>query len=196
MSDVRVTAIPLLACRGLDEVLPFYAALGFELVSRQERPNPYAAMRWQGVEVHFYGLSWHDNKRAGICLLMVPEVEELHARFCEALRAHLGKVPTKGLPRITRMQPGQTRFTVVDPAGNSVIYIRHGEPDPHEESKRMAPSLSSLGKAIRAAEVLRDFKGDDASAVKVLQSGLARSKDADPEEVARARAMLDELERS
>jgi hypothetical protein len=139
----------------------------------------------------------HDAERGGYCLFIVPEVEKLHERFREALRAHLGKLPSKGLPRITRMKPGQTRFTVVDPAGNSVLYIRRGEDDPHEATKRMLASLSSLGKAMRAAEVLRDFKNDDAAAAKVLRAAIAKAakaKDTAPDELARAEAMLAELD--
>ena len=189
-----VTAIPVFSCRALDDVLPFYAALGFEVTVRQERPNPYAATRWRGIDLHFHGLAMHDAERGGYCLLIVPEVERLHERFREALRGHLGKLPSKGLPRITRMKPGQTRFTVVDPAGNSVLYIRRGEKDPHEETKRMLGSLSSLGKAMRAAEVLRDFKNDDAAAAKVLRTAIAKATDAEPDELARAKEMLAELE--
>jgi hypothetical protein len=196
-ADEGITAIPVLSCRALDDVLPFYTALGFEITVRQERPNPYAATRWQRADLHFYGLPTHDAERGCYCLMIVPEVEQLHERFREALRAHLGKVPSKGLPRITRMKPGQTRFTVVDPAGNSVLYIRRGEADPHEETKRMLGSLTSLGKAMRAAEVLRDFKNDDAAAAKVLRAAIAKAAkatDAEPDELARAKAMLAELD--
>ncbi|XXF78675.1 hypothetical protein P2318_02650 [Myxococcaceae bacterium GXIMD 01537] len=190
----NIVAIPLLPCRSLEQVLPFYGALGFEVTQRQERPNPYAALRWRATDVHFFGLETHDAARAyGMCLLIVPEVEELHARFSEALRGLLGKVPTKGLPRLTRMKPGQTRFTVVDPAGNSIIYIRRGEPDPHVETKKQLATLSPLGKALRAAEVLRDFKNDDLGAAKVLETALAKARDAQPSEVKRAKVMLAEL---
>ncbi len=192
--DEGVTVIPVLSCLALDDVLPFYTALGFEVTSRQERPNPYASTRWRGIDVHFHGLASHDSQRGCYSLLIVPEVERLHERFCAALRGHLGKAPSKGLPRITRMKPGQTRFTVVDPAGNSILYIRRGEKDPHEETKRMLASLSPLGKAMRAAEVLRDFKNDDAAAAKALRAAIAKARDADPDELARAEAMLAELD--
>lgn len=32
--------IPILACRHLDDVLPFYESLGFVVTHRQSRPNP------------------------------------------------------------------------------------------------------------------------------------------------------------
>ena len=191
---MTVNAIPLLPCRALDDVLPFYQKLGFEVIQRQERPNPYAATHWRGSDVHFFGLAAHDAARAyGMCLLIVPEVEQLHAHFSQAIRALLGKVPARGLPRITRMRPGQTRFTVVDPAGNSVLYIRRGEKDPHEETKRLQNGLSPLGKALRAAEVLSDYKNDDVTAAKVLQAALVKHADADPQEVTLAKSRLAEL---
>jgi catechol 2,3-dioxygenase-like lactoylglutathione lyase family enzyme len=190
----QVVAVPVLPCRALDDVLGFYEALGFEVTSRQERPNPYAATRWNCVDVHFYGDSDHAPDRGAICLLLVDEVEELHERFRRSLRASLGRVPTSGLPRITRMRPGQTRFTVVDPAGNSVLFITHGEPDPHEEIRRLAATLSPLGKAIRNAEVLRDYKNDNAACARVLRGALARFVDADAAERARAAELLADLD--
>lgn len=101
------TAIPLLRCRKLDDVLPFYESLGFELTTRQERPTPYASTRWRNADLHFYAAN-----SAGICLFIVDEVEELHAAF-----KRIGTWASNA--RITRMKPGQSRFTVFDPAGNS-----------------------------------------------------------------------------
>ena len=150
------TAIPLLACRKLDDVLPFYESLGFELTTRQERPNPYASTRWRNADLHFYAAN-----SVGICLFIVDEVEELHAAF-----KRIGTWASNA--RITRMKPGQSRFTVFDPAGNSE---RPCEP----------------------REVLRDFKNDDAAAAKVLTQALARARDANPDEVKRAKVMLAEL---
>jgi hypothetical protein len=194
VEEPRVTAIPLLPCASLDGVVSFYIALGFEVTVRQERPNPYAAIRWRGADVHLYEVASHDVQRGNICLLIVSEVEGLHACFCDALRGYLGRVPRSGLPRITRMRPGQTRFTVVDPAGNSVIYIRRGETNPHDETRRMSASLSHLGKAIRNAEVLREFKNDDVAAARVLKAAIARANDPAPHELAVAAEMLAELE--
>jgi hypothetical protein len=188
---MTVTAIPLLPCRTLEEVVPFYEALGFVVVQRQARPNAYAALRFRDVDVHFFGVASHDPARAyGMCLLIVPEVEALHASFMAHMQRHLGKVPSKGAPRLTRMRPGQSRFTVVDPSGNSIIYIRRGEADPHEETKKKLGRLSALGKALRAAEVLRDFKNDDEAAAKVIEVALAKAADADPAEREQAHTFL------
>ncbi|MDW5318215.1 hypothetical protein [Rhizobium sp. PL01] len=194
---MKVLAIPLLPCQSLGDVLPFYEALGFEVTMRQQRPNPYAATRWRETDLHFFGRTPYDTANAyGMCLFIVPEVEQLHAHFSQAIRALLGKVPATGLPRITRIKPGQARFTVVDPAGNSIIYVRRGEKDPHEETKQLQGQLSPLGKALRAAEVLSDYKNDDVAAAKVLRTAISKHGDADPQEVALAISRLVNLESS
>jgi glyoxalase/bleomycin resistance protein/dioxygenase superfamily protein len=192
---MKPIAIPALPCRALDDVVPFYEALGFEIVLRQERPNQYAAMRWRGTDVHLYGVSAHDATTNGtICLLIVDEVEQLHATFAATLKKQLGRVPLTGRPRLTRMKPAQTRFTVTDPAGNSLMIIRQDEPDPHEETKRKLVGASPLGRAMRAAEVLRDFKNEDEEARKVLRNAIKKHATADRDELAKARAMLAELD--
>lgn len=63
------------------------------------------------------------------CLIIVPEVEQLHQQFSQHLRTSLGKVPAQGFPRISRMKPGQSRFTLTDNAGNSIIFIKQGVED-------------------------------------------------------------------
>lgn len=191
---VKVQTIPAMPCRGLSEVLPFYEALGFTCAFRQERPNAYAALEWNGGALHLFGLAAHDPKKAyNTCLFIVPEVEKLHAEFEAALRKHLGRAPFTGLPRLTRFRPGQSRFTTVDPEGNSIMFIRRDEPNPHEETERLNKGASALGKAIRAAKVLRDFKNDEAMAKRVLEQALAKHGKTVTAEVKEARAMLADL---
>ena len=131
-------------------------------------------------------------RRARSGLVMVPEVEPYHRAFADALRGKYGRIPTAGIPRITRFRAGQSRFTVVDPSGNSVIYIRHDEPDV-EYSGKPGEKRSGLAKAIETAAVLRDFKEDDTAAAKVLDVALAKHMSADPVERARALAARAEL---
>lgn len=191
---VEVQTIPAMPCRGLEQVLPFYEAIGFTCAFRQERPNPYAALEWNGGALHLFGVKGHDPKKAyGTCLFIVREVASLHAQFEAALRTHLERAPFTGLPRISRFRPGQSRFTTVDPEGNSIIFIRRDEPNPHEETERLNKGASPLGKAIRAAKVLRDFKNDEAMARRVLEQALAKHGKAVNPEVKEARAMLADL---
>jgi catechol 2,3-dioxygenase-like lactoylglutathione lyase family enzyme len=189
----EATSIPVLPCASLDETLDFYRLLGFETTYRQASPNPYAVAQRDGAQLHFAGVKGLDPARAyTTCLFIVPEVERLHQGFAEGLRAAYGRLPVAGVPRISRMRPGQSRFTVVDPAGNSVIFIRRDAPDDYDEGPGPAPT-SPLARALRAAARLRDFKNDDRAAAKVLEVALARAVSSPPLERARALAALAEL---
>jgi hypothetical protein len=186
--------IPLLPCVTLEETLPFWQILGFEVASRQKAPNPYAVMRRGGYELHFFGLKGlKPPENFTMCLVIVPEVEQLHQTFAGNLREALGRTPSKGLPRITRMRPGQTRFTVTDPAGNSVIFIKQGPEDDEAAEAYKQPNQTPLERALNTAARLRDFKNDDAAAAKVLDNALARHEDAAPAERARVLAARIEL---
>jgi hypothetical protein len=188
------TMIPALPCGSLAATLPFYQTLGFEVTYQQKSPNPYAVVCRGGIELHFFGLKGLQPEEAfSTCIVLVPDVERLHQTFAAALRQAYRKLPVAGFPRITRMKPGQTRFTVVDPAGNSVIYIRRDAHSPRGERKSGGQSQSGLAKAIETAATLRDSSGDDAKAAKVLDVALARYDPAPAVDRARALAARAEL---
>jgi hypothetical protein len=169
--------IPLLPCVSMPETLAFYRALGFEVTHEQTTPNVYAATRRGDVNLHFFGLKGlKPTESYSTCLVILPEVEQLHETFAAALRQRYGKVPVSGVPRITRMKKGQSRFTVVDVAGNSVIFIRQDAPDDHDEGASDNQSQTRLGKALRAAARLRDFKNDDRAAARLLDAALRREE--------------------
>ncbi|WP_437805906.1 hypothetical protein [Sorangium sp. So ce1078] len=189
----EVTTIPVLPCVSMRDTLAFYGALGFEVTHQQTTPNVYAATRRGDVHLHFMGLKKLDPRESySTCLVLVTDVERLHGTFAEGLRQAYGKVPIAGFPRISRMKKGQSRFTVVDVAGNSVIFIKRGAPDDYDEGAAGSRSDSRLGRALRAAARLRDFKNDDAAAAKVLDAALARKEADAPLE--RARVLAARLE--
>ncbi|HJW48806.1 MAG TPA: VOC family protein [Candidatus Limnocylindria bacterium] len=191
------TAIPALPCVTLEESLPFYRLLGCEVTYKQKTPNPYAVVARGDVQLHLFGIPRLDPAAAySTCLIIVAEVEDLHELFATALRTAYGKLPIAGIPRITRMRMGQSRFTIVDPAGNSLIFIRRAGSDATEdgyEDGPVAEAESKLALAIRTAARLRDFKTDDAMAAKVLDAALAKSATAAPAERARALAARAEI---
>jgi hypothetical protein len=127
----------------------------------------------------------------GTCLVFVLEVKPYHRAFADALRVKYGKVPTTGLPRITRLRQEQTRFKVFDPAGNLVIYINRDEPDTRYEWSE--EKLPGLVQALENAAFLRDTYANDKSAAKTLDVALARYISADPLDRARALAARAEL---
>ena len=188
------TAIPALPCISLEATFPFWQALGFEVTYQQKSPSVYGVVRRNNYELHFYGLKGLDPQTAfSTCVVIVPDVERLHATFARGLRAALGKLPVAGIPRITRMKPGQTRFTVVDPSGNSVIFVKRGPEDEAAAEEYKRAGQTPLQKALSVAARLRDFKNDDAAAAKTLDNALARHPDAAPAERAAVLAARLEL---
>lgn len=188
------TTIPALPCVSLDETLSFWKILGFEIAFTQRAPNEYGVLRYEDFELHVFGLKGlkpADN--FSTCLVIRDEVEILHADFAARLRADLGRVPVKGFPKITRMRPGQTRFTLTDVAGNSVIFIRRGIQDEAVAEEYKQQGLSPLQRSMALATRMRDFKGDDALAARTLDQALARANDAPPLDLARALAARLEL---
>ncbi|MFC6023304.1 glyoxalase [Plantactinospora solaniradicis] len=167
--------VPLLPCVSAEETLAFWRALGFEVTWEQRKPYLYLAFRWSGFELHYGSASPGLDpslENTGGCLVMVGAVGPYHAAFVAAMRKSYGKVLGKGLPRITRYRPGASRFTIVDPSGNSITFIQRDEPEELEYggSKR----LTGLAKVLDNARILREFKSDDLAAFRALNSGLRR----------------------
>lgn len=178
MADERT--IPILPCRSLDEILPFYEALGFETSFRQARPNPYAVIRRGALELHFAGIEGFDPEASyGSVIVIVPDAAELYRAFAAGLRAAYGKLPAAGIPRILRPRKKLGTiggFTVVDPGGNWIRVYRAGETEAGQEK------VTGLALALQSAARQGDAKGDHEIAVRKLDSALARHASAPPVE--------------
>jgi hypothetical protein len=185
------TVIPGLPCRSLDDVLPFYTALGFEVTYRQERPNPFAAVRRGGIDLHFFSVPEFDPADSmGTVVVLVPDTGALHAAFATGLRAAFGKVPVSGIPRMTRPRVRQgagAGFSVVDPGGN---WLRISRTTEAEES---ATPEGRLARVVAAAARQADSHGDEVAGILVLENGLARHADASPADRYPALVYLAEL---
>lgn len=168
------TIVPLLHCTDPDRTREFWQAMGFRVTWDQQRPYVYLAFAWEDFELH-YGSAPDGldpaREHTGGCLVMVDAVGPYHARFTTAMRAAYGKMLGKGLPRITRFRPEASRFTVMDPNGNSIIFIQRDEPQPEYGG---SSQLTGLAKVLDNARVLREFKTDDKAAFRALNSGLRR----------------------
>ncbi|CAN5638530.1 hypothetical protein BH10ACT9_BH10ACT9_39710 [soil metagenome] len=188
------TTVPLLPCCTVDDTVDFYEALGFTVQSRQDRPYLYLALRLDDVDLHFKEASAtvdRAEENTGGCLVLVDDVVPFHARFAEGLRQRYGRVLATGLPRLTRLRPGQTRFCLYDPSGNCVIVINRDEPDIEYGG---SSELSGLAKAHDNVRIFRDFKNDDVLAARALDTALGRYRtDAPRLDVARALADRAEL---
>ncbi|MEV0032344.1 glyoxalase [Nocardia sp. NPDC050793] len=186
--------VPMLWTASPATTLDFYRAIGYTVTHEQTRPYVYLALEFHGCPVHFSSppTGFELPPELVGCLVMVDDVAARHREFTAALRAAFGKVPAKGRPRITRFRPGQSRFTLVDPDGNTLLFIQRDEPESLEHGG--SRDLENLAKVIDNARILRDFKTDDKAAARVLEVGLGRfAATAAPVERARALAMLAEI---
>ncbi|MDG4803044.1 VOC family protein [Micromonospora sp. WMMD980] len=173
------TTIPLLPCRLLDDVAPFYQALGFEVTHRQARPNPYLALRREDLNLHFFGMPEFDPADSyGSCLVVVDDLVGLHRAFAAGLRAAYGKVLVSGVPRMTRPRArgndhGHTGFSIVDPGGNWIRFVARTRTPGADEDP------TGLARALRNAVVQADSRGNPRQAAKILDGALARPDAAD-----------------
>lgn len=180
---------PILPCRELDDVVPFYEALGFAVTYRQQRPNPYAVVRREDLHLHFAAIAGFDPAGSYASVIVtVPDADGLYADWAAGLRAAYGRVPAAGIPRLLRPRRKQgtaTGFSLVDPGGNWIRVYRAGEP---EET-----GGTGLERVVRQAARYGDAKGDDAGAAAILDRGLARHPEAPPADRAAALAYRAEL---
>jgi hypothetical protein len=157
---------------------------------RQERPNPYAAVRRGGIELHFFAVPEFDPAESmGSVVVLVPDTGALHTAFAAGLRAAFGKVLVSGIPRMTRprrMQGTAGGFSVVDPGGNWLRISRHSADEP-------AASEGRLARVVAAAARQADSHGDEAAGIRVLETGLLRHADAPPAQRLPALVYLAEL---
>lgn len=184
--------VPVLSCSDIDTTVDFYESLGFAVTDRQDRPYLYVSLDLDGIEVHFSdaGQSTPPGVHPAGFLIFVDDVAPFHARFVDGLRRRRGGVPATGLPRLTRLRPGQTRFSVYDPSGNSFALINFDEPDIEYGGSRR---LSGLAKAHDNVRIFRDFKEDDALAARALDTALRRYRDG-ASRLDLARALADRAE--
>ena len=111
--------IPALPCLSIDETLDFWSGLGFAITYRQKAPNLYRRGQAGRVRVALLRAEGPPTRRRPSvrCFVMVSDVESgcmRNSRQAWGERPS-GDLPAKGLPRISRMRPGQTRFTLTDP---------------------------------------------------------------------------------
>lgn len=180
----NAVTIPLLPCPSVDEITDFYRMLGFNVTYRQKRPNPYAALQFGEIELHFFGIPDFDPEQSyGSCIVNVPDTGELFETFADGMRSAHGKLLLAGIPRITRPRKRKNTgnaagFTVVDPGGNWIrIFRMNKTPTPEGTGEEVQ---GSLARTLQNAIVLGESKGDHQQAAKILDATLAKSDDTSP----------------
>jgi catechol 2,3-dioxygenase-like lactoylglutathione lyase family enzyme len=189
--------IPILPCRSIDETLAFYTALGFEITYQQKRPNTAAGVKYEDINLQFFTLKGYEPKDSySTCVVLVPNLAALHEIFCNALRSRTGKLPVAGIPRISKLNSSnsakQLRFNIIDPGGNWIRFVQHGEAAVENESaeqEEAAPGNTAqtrLARATSAADWLVEAKGDYAAAAEMLDKALAQPDSVAPTDRVRA----------
>ncbi|GIG35851.1 hypothetical protein [Cellulomonas pakistanensis] len=182
---------PILPCPDVDAAVAFYEALGFRPTYRQKRPNPHAVVQLEDMGVHLAGIDGFDPEGSyASVIVVVPDAEALYRQFADGLRAHLGRLPASGIPRLLRPRRKQgttTGFTVVDVGGNWLRFFREADVAAEE------PAATGLARAVEVAARQGDARGDDAQALVALDAGLTRHPDAPADERVRALAYRAEL---
>jgi catechol 2,3-dioxygenase-like lactoylglutathione lyase family enzyme len=178
---------PILPCRELDEAIAFYEALGFSRTYRQLRPNPYAVVAREEMQIHLFGMpEFVPEQSYGNVSVVVPDPDALYNSFADGLRKAYGKLPVTGIPRILRPRKrfGTVYgFSVVDVGGNWLRFSKTGDTEEATEGAE-----TGLAKILEVAARLGDAHGDDATALKTLENGLSRYPEAPI--IDRARAIL------
>lgn len=166
--------IPILPCRDVDEIIAFYESIGFTKTYRQIRPNPYVVVKLNDIELHFFGVAGFDpEKSLGTCSIKLDDVDGLYRSFVEKLRANGGRIPSAGIPRMTRPRKKHDAvygFTLIDPGGNwiRIAALR----------QKADKATSQLARTLEAAVGLGDSHGEPGQAAATLDRALARSSDA------------------
>jgi hypothetical protein len=183
------TVVPIFPCRSIDQTWEFYKALGFDLLLRQTRPNHFLALGRGELALQFYGWKKHEPAASmHMCYVTTTDVDSLYEAFRDGLKASLGRVPTRGLPRIgplKDMSYGVRQFLMSDPDG---IQLRIGQPI-SESFEHIDPPKEKVAKALHTAALLSHSKEDPAAAVKVLDH-LLRMEDPTPTPPQRVKALV------
>ncbi|HVI45703.1 MAG TPA: VOC family protein [Chitinophaga sp.] len=161
--------VPIFPCTSVDETIEFYEQLGFTVTYRQKSPNPYTVVRKDWIELHFYGLKTHvPGKSYHTCYITTDETDELYEAFTAALRKANGKLPSRGLPRISDIRDksyGVREFMFHDLAGNCIRIGRK------LHTTETAPLDKDITSASDKLSQLLDFcykKEDEADEIEVL----------------------------
>lgn len=129
--------IPILPCVSIDELCAFYESLGFTVTDKYRSPNPYAVICYDDIVLHFWGSKKNDPlHNASMVYVEVNDVGAINEQFCSNIKAATGKVPRAGFGRITKVRhlKDDRRFTICDPAGNTLYVGTTSEENPPERT--------------------------------------------------------------
>lgn len=156
--------IPILPCASIDETLDFYTVLGFHITYRQKSPNVYAVVQRGGIQLHFFTMKGYEAKNSySTCYIITDDVDDLFNVFTNALKQKYGKLPTRGLPRISEIRDkasGVREFIFTDPGGNCIRIgkqIAGKAASTTEEQKAINKLLLAMDFAMKSGETPEEY---------------------------------------
>ena len=148
----------------------------------------YASVQRGAIELHFFVMKGYEPADSySTCYVLVSNVDRLYAEFRAGLKTALGRIPSRGIPRIGALRDmpyGVRQFLMTDPGGN---IIRIGQPLATPEAT--AGPRSRLEKALEAANQLLYSKVDPQMTARVIDDALAATPDAPDTLLVRAMVM-------
>ncbi len=170
--------IPALPCASINDTLEFYVGMGFEITYQTSRPNNYGVVKYEDFELHFFTMKGYEPQNSySTCLVIIEDPDALYQVFAANLKAHFGKLPATGIPRITRPNnknaSGDYRFNVVDPGGNWIRFIQKGTAQAQDKAPK--ERMTKFGRTMEAASFMVSGKGDFPAAAKMLDNALEQA---------------------
>lgn len=150
--------IPILPCLNVSEQAEFFKSLGFEILVIIKSPNPYLAIKYDSLELHFYSSKrMNPKENPSMCYVSVDNVDSIYEAFTTSYKLNTGRVPRAGLPRFTKLRDlkDDRRFTMTDISGNT-YYIGTAHSKENQEELTFFRTIASEEYAYNY-ELLYDF---------------------------------------
>jgi catechol 2,3-dioxygenase-like lactoylglutathione lyase family enzyme len=145
--------VPVFPTASLKATLEFYTMLGFTVLYEQHAPYVYGSVSLENIQIDFFGnKALVVNQETGhICLVVLTNIDQLHAAFSSQIKTAFGKQLRSGIPRMSSLndvRSADRRFNLIDPSGNRLTFIQVGKKTP-KTTKGGTP----LARAIKGAKL-------------------------------------------
>ncbi len=167
--------VPFFPTANLKTTLEFYTMLGFAVLYEQHAPYPYGSVALENIQVDFFvNKSIALNQESGhMCLVVVTNIDQLHAAFSSQIKKTFGKQLRSGIPHMSSLNDGVSndrRFNLLDPSGNRFTFIQVGKKTP-----KATKSSSPMARAVKGAKQYAYSKEDPKLAAEYLDKALEKA---------------------
>ncbi len=167
--------VPFFPSANLKTTLEFYTMLGFAVLYEQHAPYPYGSVALENIQIDFFvNKSIALNQESGhMCLVVVNNIDQLHAAFSSQIKKTFGKQLRSGIPRMSSLNDGLSndrRFNLLDPSGNRFTFIQVGKKTP-----KATKNSSPLARAMKGTKQYAYSKEDPKLAAEYLDKAFEQA---------------------